>query len=162
MSILYNPVINNLIQGKYPAICMRIFELWLSVADTSRIEGQDDKNLIFIVLQFVCSVIEHPYPTSHGYPAPQGPLMKAGFDLLYAITRKFKKELEGLCAQNLLEWLLKIIKDSSVETFLKKNDSRAVKIYTTIGAFMCMYVMNMFMKILIRRYIYVYVNEHIC
>jgi hypothetical protein len=68
--------------------------------------------------------------------------MKAGFDLLYTITRKFKKELQGLCAQNLLEWLLKIIKHSSVENFLKKNDSRAVKIYTTIGTLMyeCIHV----------------------
>jgi hypothetical protein len=121
MNILYDPVINNLIRSGYPAICMRIFELWISVADTSRVEGnayihiclhkciyihtyiytsvymsmciciykqicvyvfiyinvcifiigQDDKNLILAVLQFTCSVIEHPYPTSHGYPAPQ-------------------------------------------------------------------------------------------
>jgi hypothetical protein len=37
--ILYNPVINNLIRDKYPAICMRIFELWILVADTAKIEG---------------------------------------------------------------------------------------------------------------------------
>jgi hypothetical protein len=57
--------------------------------------GQNDKNLISALLQFTCSIIEHPYPTSHGYSGPQGPLMKSGFDLVYAMTRKFKKEFEG-------------------------------------------------------------------
>jgi hypothetical protein len=73
------------------------------------------------------------------------PLFKSGHRHMYLFLYVYIYLYTGSYAQSLLEWLLKIIKHPSVEEFLKKNDSRAVKIYTTIGIFMYKYI-----------YIYIY------